>query len=510
MTNDQPISDIRRSAAAWATAVAKEIGASGVYLFGSLIYRGGAQFGQGSDIDLVVCFPKKAMDDVARRNWIENLLGLKVRLEAELAAILVSADPNKPLCSVVVPMPLDVEADIHKDGARGFFKENVFLNLLNSKEVKGLPGAGSREIKDRLAMEGMRFAQKKRNEFLAVNSEGVGGLAPYQGADPAPKDVMRNAAMAAHPRDPKADPGAEYDTQAGLDFLSNHLYRERADDPALRDLHDWLSVRRGARGAVGPLTPRDHLLFAEIICGAALGRLSQGAEEVPSLHGKHSTIWFNERFAQAFPGVRGVQWFEDAENIKTRLGKLLEQPLVYADSEPAWWFRGSSNMSIRALRHIRDRLYQMDEAELLVRRIAAVHSGQYYRDFVYVEVEGMAPVALYPSTEQRIAEERSGQGIFGYYWEEYGLVDGIDVVTRAQYDDGAAEIDGRLQDIRGRTELRLRYVTPYNFIVAANGSSINTSDFDEVLVEKLDAMLRGEDRIEELFKAVSKLPKRHH
>ncbi len=122
----------------------------------------------------------------------------------------------------------------------------------------------------------------------------------------------------------------------------------------------------------------------------------------------------------------------------------------------------------------------------------------------------MSPVGFYPSTEQRIAEETSGQGIFGYYWEEYGLVDGAHLITRAQYDDGAAMIEGQLQDVRGRTELRLRYVTPYNFIIAANGSAINNGDFDEVLVEKLDAMLRGEDRIEELAKAVSRLPKRHY
>ncbi len=289
---------------------------------GVLIYRGGVQFGKGSDVDLVACFPNNAMHDVARRDWIESLLNHKLRLEAVLAAILTGADPNKSICSVVVPTLLDVEADIHKDGARGFFKENGFLDLLNGRELKGLPGAGSREIKDRLAIEGLRFAQKKRNEFLAVNSHGVGGIGSYQGLDPAPKDVMRNAAMAAHPQDPEADPGAEYDTQAGLDFLSNHLYQARTDDPAFQHLHHWLSVRRGARGFVGPLAPRDYLLFAEIICGAALGRVRQVAEEVPSLRGKHNTVWFDERFAQAFPGVRGVQWFEEPEEIKTRLWKI--------------------------------------------------------------------------------------------------------------------------------------------------------------------------------------------
>ena len=168
MTVNPLITDIKRLLASWATAVAEDNGTSGVYLFGSLIYRSGAQFGVGSDVDLVVCFPNRDMDDLARRNWVEKLLGHKVRLEVELAATLPNPEPHKPLSSLVVPISFDIEADIHKDGARGFFKENSFLNLLDGKEVKGLPGAGSREIKDRLAIEGLRFAQKKRNEFLAV------------------------------------------------------------------------------------------------------------------------------------------------------------------------------------------------------------------------------------------------------------------------------------------------------------------------------------------------------
>ncbi|MEY9424587.1 hypothetical protein ABIF69_011093 [Bradyrhizobium japonicum] len=119
--------------------------------------------------------------------WLEKLLEHKIRLEAELATILTEADPAKPLCSIVVPTPSEVKGDIHKDGARGFFKENAYRSLLDGKESKGLPGAGTREIKDRLAIEGLRLAQKKRNAFLAVNAKGEGGIPPYAGDDPAPK-----------------------------------------------------------------------------------------------------------------------------------------------------------------------------------------------------------------------------------------------------------------------------------------------------------------------------------
>ena len=39
-----------------------------------------------------------------------------------------------------------------------------------------------------------------------INAKGEGGIEPYAGNDPAPKDVMRHAAMAAHPNDPNATP----------------------------------------------------------------------------------------------------------------------------------------------------------------------------------------------------------------------------------------------------------------------------------------------------------------
>ncbi|WP_407187329.1 nucleotidyltransferase domain-containing protein [Bradyrhizobium centrosematis] len=509
MTATSLVSDVKQRLTAWAKSVADDIGTAGVYLFGSLVYRGGAQFGPASDVDLVVCFPNDCNDELARWNWEKELHDRKVQLEADLATVLTGSDPKKPICSVVVPTALEIEADVHKDGARGFFKENAFLNLLDGSQTRGLPNAGSRPLKDRLTIEVLRFAQKKRNQFFAVNAGGEGGLAPYEGADAAPKDVMRYAAMAAHPNDSHAEPGAEYDTQAGLDFLSNRLYENRNKDAAFGELHHWLSIRRNARGEVGPLTPSAHLLFAEIIASVAIARLPARAPADPTLRGQHSTVWFDERFAQAFPGVRGVQWYDDAQQIKTRLCKLLEPPLAYAESEPAWWFRGQSNCPIRAFKHVQDDAYQMDVYEFRVRRIAAINLGQYFRDFVYVEAAALPPTGLYASTSERIAEEVSGNGLYGYYTEEYGIVDGTHHITRTQHDDGAAEIAGQLQDVRGRSELRVRYVSPYNFVIAANGSALNNPDFDEVLEQFLDAMLRGKDLLDQLAAVVQRLPKRH-
>jgi hypothetical protein len=71
-------------------------------------------------------------------------------------------------------------------------------------------------------------------------------------------------------------------------------------------------------------------------------------------------------------------------------------------------------------------------------------------------------------------------------------------------------IDGKLIDISGRAQLRVRYTTPYNFVVAANGSPINNSRFDKRLVELMDAALSSDARevITTLSGLVDELPLR--
>jgi predicted nucleotidyltransferase len=513
MSNGDQADEVTRRLAAWSKTVAEDIGAAGIYLFGSLVYRGGAQFVPGSDVDLVILFPPAAKDALARTQRLDRLLEHKRRLEVELVDVLKPANAGKPLCSVVVLTQSELAANIHKDGAPGFFSENLFRDLLTGEDRKGIPNAGRRKIDDRLVTEPMRFAQKKRNEFLAVSANGVGGIAPFDGDDPAPKDVMRYAAMAVHKPGKDAVPGAETDTQHGLEFLTVYLNAVRESDPAYRDLQHWLAVRRGARGTVGPLAPKDCMLLAEIVCDAAAKRLAARGDDganLPSLRGEHSTVWFAQRFAQAFPGVRDIRWFDTQGDVQIRLEKLLEEPLVYSDGQPVWWWRGlNGELPIKRFKSVGDGLYLMDVTELRIRRIAAIHPGPYFCQFIYVEVDAMRPTGLYEHTEEYIAREKSGDAVWGYFWEEYGLVDGVHLVDRAQHDDGAAEIEGRLEDICGRTELRVRYVMPYNFVIAAHGSSINNKDFDRPLMEILNAMLKGEDRLDELQHKLLQLPKRH-
>lgn len=129
----------------------------------------------------------------------------------------------------------------------------------------------------------------------------------------------------------------------------------------------------------------------------------------------------------------------------------------------------------------------------------------YDRSFIYVETGPDEPTGLYPATNDDIAPQVEA---FGYANEEYGLVDGKLPVTRSEYDDGAAIIDGKPVDIIGRVELRDRYIRPYNFLIAPCMSPINNSAFDYELRDFLNKLIQGQGVFEQMCEKILRLPKR--
>jgi hypothetical protein len=82
-------------------------------------------------------------------------------------------------------------------------------------------------------------------------------------------------------------------------------------------------------------------------------------------------------------------------------------------------------------------------------------------------------------------------------------------VTRAEYDDGAAIVNGKPVDILGRVALRVRYITPYNFLIAPFESPINNVAFDYELRGFLNDLLQGRDVFEKMCQSIIRLPKRN-
>lgn len=217
-------------------------------------------------------------------------------------------------------------------------------------------------------------------------------------------------------------------------------------------------------------------------------------------------VAFSDRFSLAFPGLRGVAWFDDSNIIAKRLKVLLRQPLCFEGEHVAWWWRGPSKLQIESFDHLEGSHFLMNVEEINIRRIAAVGPDSYYQKFVYVETDPDEPTGLYPNQSaviSRLVEDR------GYANEEYGLVDDKFPVSREEYDDGATIVDDDPIDISSRCKLRVRHITPYNFVIAPNQSPINNHQFDERLYEYLNSMLRGDDVFDEMCQAISCLPRKH-
>lgn len=515
----------------WAHELTNEIGSDGLYVFGSLIHRDGSQFNNKSDIDIVVCFPESAKTALDRLRWLKELHSRKAILESELATIL-NRPLDMPICSFVVPTTIELNANIHKDASAIFFTQNKFLNLITKTETIGIPGAGTKSISDDLGIMCFRFAQMKRNQYLAISANGNTNYQPFDETDPLPKDIMRHAAMAKQLSIPDAEPGLMFDIQIGLDFVTHGLLPLRSTDPYLTDINDRVSVRRLGRGEKKSLSQEDLIFLTEWIFDQAFEAIATKEKEAATMLtklGAHSTVFFADRFAQAFPGIEGITWFDDPKDIKERLEILLAQPLDFEDiSSPIWWWRGG-NLPIKRMSHLSDSTFLMDFEELNIRKIAAVYSQSYYQNFVYVEAWPMPPTGLYDYTQyvdipkcllwgvipvvfknwlnKWAISKLAAKSQFGYLWEEYGLVENKHLVTRRELDDGAAKIDGKLQSIIGRTKPRTRYLTPYNFLIAAQMSPINNSMFDQELKKMMNGIISGDVKLEEIAMQIHKLPK---
>lgn len=220
---------------------------------------------------------------------------------------------------------------------------------------------------------------------------------------------------------------------------------------------------------------------------------------------KHSTSLFYQRMASAFPGVRDITWFDNPKVATNRLMILLKEPLKYSsgghecESDPIWWFRGGSALFIEKFIKTGRKKVLMYIYQLKIKRIAAYHGNSYYKDFVYVETEGEKQTGLYKLKPEDIKRHIDN---FGYSWEEYGLIKNWlgwkTPIRREDYDDGATVIRGKVKDAIN-AELRVRYISKYNFIIAAKGSPYNSHKFSRESKMYLDGILKGEIKEEDFF-----------
>jgi hypothetical protein len=212
------------------------------------------------------------------------------------------------------------------------------------------------------------------------------------------------------------------------------------------------------------------------------------------------SVFFDNRVSGAFPGGRGARSFTEAAEAIKRLLLLLKAPTAFdmatghnVMTDPIWWFRGVSSMPISVFRQLGHNRCLMDEHELEINRVAVYRSLHYARSFVYIEARPDQPSGLYDMDTKKVEQSAAK---YGYAAEEYAVFQGT-MITRACFDDGAAEIDGEIVDVGG-AEPRVRYLSPYNFVIASKFSAFNLPSCESEVNILLNDMMRDRATLDDL------------
>ncbi|WP_321822661.1 MULTISPECIES: toll/interleukin-1 receptor domain-containing protein [unclassified Burkholderia] len=237
----------------------------------------------------------------------------------------------------------------------------------------------------------------------------------------------------------------------------------------------------------------------------AIGKnpFAQSNNELPSLNGEISTSFFSERFAHAFPGVRGTSWFKNPHEAVARLNVLLQEPIVFKEDCPVWWWR-DGELEIRSYIQVGPTSVLLDGKELEIDELAAVNAGAYHQQFIYVKSKASPPTGLYDYSyiDSAVKEQ-------GYASEGFGMFRGRPI-RYEELEDGATVIDGVPIRLNGEGQFRERFLTPYNLIVAPAGSPIGNAKFDQTRREILKMILHGKASLDDFTAAVLRLPKLPH
>jgi len=159
-------------------------------------------------------------------------------------------------------------------------------------------------------------------------------------------------------------------------------------------------------------------------------------------------------------------------------------------------------MDIKSFERTGKDTFLMDYTECKVARLASVRSRNEKYSFVYLELAPMEPSGATEIDKHKIEAMKSH---FGYAWEEYATF-GDHNISRKEFDDGAASIDGKVVRLMGNAELRVRYLSKYNFVIAPKDSPINNNGFDRFFEKVMNDILLGKSSVETLVSTVEQLP----
>ena len=253
-----------------------------------------------------------------------------------------------------------------------------------------------------------------------------------------------------------------------------------------------------------------HRIKEKVNTGAVKGKkeVFGPSERVSELTNatEDSITFFSRRMARAFGGDRGLVEYTDPKEIAYRLSILLHQPLKFkkglngASTLPVWNFWCGSSEGVESFRILNRRKVLLNTNELRLKRMVVFRdSARLKQQYIYIETEEDKPTGLYEYSYSTIREMTE---LRGYFDEEYAVFRKNRLVSRniklEEYDDGACVIGGKVCQTYGKAEPRVRYLTPFCFIMCAHAAPYNSHHFDRTSKEMLVKM-RSYDITKEEF-----------
>jgi predicted nucleotidyltransferase len=255
------LDDVMEAVTQWAKELARNGMAQRGYIFGSTVNQDGMQFDPRiSDIDVFLVVEWDDSDFLGRVRRLNELTEQKLVLEQQLLHLLKRANADKAIVSLVALSPWERDEGVHKDGHRAIMDNTPALDLNSGKLCNRISSDGIERRLSELHRTTLQFIQKQRAAFLNLSANGSTSLKIAAHDDPAPKELLRNFAVAT--ADSGAPGPAQTDVSRGLEELTLFLNKPEILDPTYRAFSKWLAVKRGARGHVNPIISEEHYLIA--------------------------------------------------------------------------------------------------------------------------------------------------------------------------------------------------------------------------------------------------------
>jgi len=221
--------------------------------------------------------------------------------------------------------------------------------------------------------------------------------------------------------------------------------------------------------------------------------------------------FFSQRLTKAFPGIRGLQWFNNPEEIIDRLSILLAKPLFFqifpgkdfdygGTTTPIWWFRAGASMPINDFQVLSKTKCLIGSDELEIEKLAVYKNASNYKEFIYLKMKADTPIENGTNIKDLVNYQLSYKK---YATQDYATYKD-QIIKNEEYEDGAMVVNGKVVRFEEEPVYRFRFLTPYNIIICAQSSVYNSREADILFKELLDKILEtGND--EELEEYLSRI-----